>query len=193
MIDLDKAAKQDVKQIHYANLWEMVNYCENTNDCRRVLQLQYLGEVFDSRHCNNSGAKCDNCCKGKQEQKDITEFARKLVNMVARLAMRGKFMEKNFTVNHLVDILRESKNKKVTGSNWNTDPDYGSGKYSCKVQLFSEGHKNLCNLPHGFDIYLVKVKTMKIAQIFVAFSENLNFNKVIKNLCTDGKAVKGAH
>ena len=55
LIDLDKSAKQDVKQIHYANLWEMVNYCENTNDCRRVLQLQYLGEVFDSRHCNNSG------------------------------------------------------------------------------------------------------------------------------------------
>ena len=33
------------------------------------------------------------------------------------------------------------------------------------------------NLPHGFDIYLVNVKTMrKIAQIFVAFSEKLNFS-----------------
>ena len=32
------------------------------------------------------------------------------------------------------------------------------------------------NLPPGFDIYLVNVKTMrKIAQIFVAFSEKLNF------------------
>ena len=33
------------------------------------------------------------------------------------------------------------------------------------------------NLPHGFDmIYLVNVKTMrKIAQVFVAFSEKLNF------------------
>ena len=32
------------------------------------------------------------------------------------------------------------------------------------------------NLPHGFDIYLVNVKTIrKIAQIFVAFSEKLNF------------------
>ena len=39
-----------------------------------------------------------------------------------------------------------------------------------KVQLFWEGHKNLRNLPHGFDIYLVNIKTMrKIAQIFVAF------------------------
>ena len=46
----------------------------------------------------------------------------------------------------------------------------------CKVQIFWEGHKNLRNLPRGFDIYLVNVKTMrKIAQIFMAFSEKLNF------------------
>ena len=32
------------------------------------------------------------------------------------------------------------------------------------------------NLPYGFDIYLVNVKTIRqIAQIFVAFSEKLNF------------------
>ena len=47
-----------------------------------------------------------------------------------------------------------------------------------KVQLFWEGYKNLRNLPHGFDIYLVNVQTMeKIAQIFVAFSEKLNFTQ----------------
>ena len=48
-----------------------------------------------------------------------------------------------------------------------------------KVQLFWEGHKNLHNLLHGFEIYLVNVKTMrKIAQIFVTFSEKLNFTPV---------------
>ena len=46
-----------------------------------------------------------------------------------------------------------------------------------KVQLFWEGHKNLLNLPHGLDVYKAIVKTLrKIAQIFVAFSEKLNFN-----------------
>ena len=39
-----------------------------------------------------------------------------------------------------------------------------------KVQLFWEGFKNLRNLSHGFDIY-------KIVQIFVAFSEKLNFKQ----------------
>ena len=45
-----------------------------------------------------------------------------------------------------------------------------------KVQLFWEGHKNVRNRPYGFEIYLVNVKTIRtIAQIFVAFSEKLNF------------------
>ena len=105
----------------------MVNYCENTHDCRRVLQLQYLGEVFDSRHCKSSVATCDNCRKGKPEVKDITDFARNLVAMVARIAMRPKFCEKNFTVNHLVDILRGSKNKKLLSSGWDSDPGYKAG------------------------------------------------------------------
>ena len=36
------------------------------------------------------------------------------------------------------------------------------------------------NLPHGFDIYLVNVKTIRqIAQIFVAFSEKLNFTIIL--------------
>ena len=48
--------------------------------------------------------------------------------MVERLAMRWSYPEKNFKVNNLVDILRESKNKKVLGSNWNEDPAYGLGK-----------------------------------------------------------------
>ena len=45
-----------------------------------------------------------------------------------------------------------------------------------KVQLFSEGHKNMCNLLHGMAVDQVNVQTMKkIMQIFVAFPEKLNF------------------
>ena len=50
-----------------------------------------------------------------------------------------------------------------------------------KVKFLWEGHKNVCNRPFGFEIYLVNVKTLRtIAQIFAAFSEKLNFNQ--KNL-----------
>ena len=52
----------------------------------------------------------------------------------------------------------------------------------CKDQLFWEGHKNLLNLPHGLNVCLVNVQTMrKIVQIFVSFSEKLNFNVVDLN------------
>ena len=45
-----------------------------------------------------------------------------------------------------------------------------------KLQLFWEGHEYLRDLPYGFDTYLINVETIrKIAQMFVAFSEKLNF------------------
>ena len=56
-----------------------------------------------------------------------------------------------------------------------------------KVQLFWEDHKNVRNRPYGFEIYLVNVKTIRtIAQIFVAFSEKLNFKwklRIWNNFC----------
>ena len=45
--------------------------------------------------------------------------------------------------------------------------------FGSEVQLFWEGYKNLRNLPHGLDIYFQTIR--KIAQIFEAFSEKLNF------------------
>ena len=46
------------------------------------------------------------------------------------------------------------------------------------------------NRPYGFDIYLVNLKTMRmIAQIFVAFSEKLNFKTIAKNF--DGFSISG--
>ena len=45
-----------------------------------------------------------------------------------------------------------------------------------KVQLFWEGHKNLRTLPHGFGHLLSRRPNQrKIAQIFVASTEKLNF------------------
>ena len=53
--------------------------------------------------------------------------------------------------------------------------------FGFKVQLFWESHNNLRNLPHGFEIYLSSKRRNhnQIPQIFVAFSEKLNFIKTI--------------
>ena len=46
---------------------------------------------------------------------------------------------------------------------------------------FTEKATKICAIVlHGFEIYIVNVKTMRmIAQIFVAFSEKQNFTKVL--------------
>ena len=78
---------------------------------------------------------------------------------------------------------------------WNHFVIYHKLNVSRKLKCsFSEKATKICAfLPHGFDIYLVNVKTMrKIVQIFVAFSEKLNFkvpevpvevflNRIVKN------------
>ena len=56
-----------------------------------------------------------------------------------------------------------------------------------KVQLFWEGHKNVRNRPHGFDVYKVNFKTIRtISHIFVAFSEKLNFNRWLPTRISTG-------
>ena len=60
---------------------------------------------------------------------------------------------------------------------------FNQSVFNTKVQLFWEGHKNGRNRPHGFEIYLVMVKTMwTIAQIFVAFSKKLNFTSLFREV-----------
>ena len=61
LIDMGEGDKKS-KETHYDNLWQMVRYCENISDCRRMQQLQYFGEVFDTTKCGEMRlAKCDNC------------------------------------------------------------------------------------------------------------------------------------
>ena len=53
------------------------------------------------------------------------------------------------------------------------------------------------NRPYGFEIYLVNVKTIRtIAQIFVAFSEKLNFTKtfdILANIVNEYQIVSFLH
>ena len=79
-----------------------------------------------------------------------------------------KIRPKYYNYDHKKTDMYTSSLKRLTKSGGAIEND--------KVHFFWEDHKKLRSLPQGFDIYLVNVKTMsKIAQIFVAFSEKLNF------------------
>ena len=61
LIDMSEGDRQS-KETHYENLNQMVRYCENISDCRRMQQLQYFGEAFDTSKCGEMRQTlCDNC------------------------------------------------------------------------------------------------------------------------------------
>ena len=63
-----------------------------------------------------------------------------------------------------------------------TDTDCPHCIFYLKVHIFWEGHKNLAHLPLIIWDYILgnAKKQWKVGQIFVAFSEYLNFNQVSK-------------
>ena len=130
LIDMGEG-DNNAKKVHYDNLWNMVRYCENISDCRRVQQLQYFGEVFDSSKCGEMrNTRCDNCNMMEQssiEKIDITDIAKSVLTAVHRLSQSTRFAQRNFTLNHLVDIWRGGKAAKIINSGWNKDPLYGKG------------------------------------------------------------------
>ena len=107
----------DSKKTHFDNLWKMVRYCENVHECRRALQLEYFGEVFDVEKCAEvKAAACDNCiavASNRVEKTDITDIANLIVRAVNRLNMSSRYVQRNFTVKHLVEIWRGATNAKI--------------------------------------------------------------------------------
>lgn len=126
MIDKDKAANAAARQTHVANLWHMVNFCENRTDCRRAQVLHYFGENFDREFCKrNRRFACDNClAETRWVMTDVTEDAREVARCVETLHQRRT----NITANQLVDIFKGAANKKTKGQNFDSLPLHGRGK-----------------------------------------------------------------
>ncbi|KAG5456987.1 MAG: P-loop containing nucleoside triphosphate hydrolase protein, partial [Olpidium bornovanus] len=94
--------EQKERQRH--NLREVVTFCENQSDCRRVQLLGYFGETFDRRSCNRT---CDNCRSSiATVTRDMTEDARNLTNIVRAAASARE----KVTLPLVVDAWRGSSN-----------------------------------------------------------------------------------
>ena len=61
------------------------------------------------------------------EEVDITDLARPVLIAVQRLSQSSRSNQRNFTLNHLVDIWRGGKAAKIKLSGWDKDPLYGKG------------------------------------------------------------------
>jgi ATP-dependent DNA helicase RecQ len=111
------AALEEEQRIARQQLRQVLNYAEST-DCRRAIQLRYLGEAF-AAPC---GA-CDNCCEPRTLQ-DWSMEARQFMSGIARLAQRGQ----RFGAAQIIDILRGARSERVLSRGHDTLSVYGIGK-----------------------------------------------------------------
>ena len=108
------------QRIARQQLRQVVDYAQSLN-CRRTIQLVYFGERFGG-NCEN----CDNCCTPRSSE-DWTIEAQKFLSCVARAQER-------FGANHIIDILRGSRSKKVLANHHDRLSTYGIGQDRSKKE-----------------------------------------------------------
>lgn len=99
-IQIEEAIDDGYKQTGLDKLEFMYRYCVS-NNCRHKMIAGYFEDEIDS--CKTL---CDNCTKGEVEQVDVSVDAQKLLSAIYR-------SEQRFGLNHIIDILRGSKNQKL--------------------------------------------------------------------------------
>lgn len=115
------------KERQKENLRQMIMFCENRTECRRVLLLQYFGERFDPSVCRGT---CDVCklmqetggFDGTVKKVDVTEVAKEAVKLVQKLE------KDNVTLSYCVDILRGSKVQKIVSAGHDRLQEHGVAK-----------------------------------------------------------------
>jgi len=102
-------------------LYQMVSYCENNVDCRRVQLLHHFDEHFDPADC---GGRCDNCRSTLPGcTRDVTKEAQAILRIVRHIFQKDA---KKCRAQTIADVFRGSKSKNV--AEFVDLPDYNSGK-----------------------------------------------------------------
>ncbi|KAH3903529.1 ATP-dependent DNA helicase SGS1 SCDLUD_001170 [Saccharomycodes ludwigii] len=129
MIQKDKELDRDNKEKHLNKLQQVMQYCENTTDCRRKLVLSYFNENFDAKDCHK---RCDNCLNGahnETEERNVTDKAVNITKMI-------KEIEHNkVTLLYCQDIFKGSRNSKIVQAGHDNLEYHGMGKSMNKSDL----------------------------------------------------------
>ena len=121
MIDESEGSREQ-KERQRNMLRKMVQYCENTSDCRRAQVLAYFNESFPKDACN---AECDVCDSTTTfETRDVTEYAARAVKLVAQLSAHGN----KVTLLYCLDVFRGSRSSKITNNGDDQLDGFGAGE-----------------------------------------------------------------
>lgn len=129
MIQRDSELDREGKESHLAKLRQVVQYCENTSDCRRKQVLHYFNERFDPAHC---ARKCDNCLNNNSANAvihDVTAYAKDILQLVELL--QGD----KVTVLHCQDVFRGSNSTKIVRMGHHESPYHGGGRHLDKTYV----------------------------------------------------------
>lgn len=78
MIMVGEGSREQIER-QLSMLRNMIQYCEDQVDCRRVQVLAYFNEKFNKADCD---AQCDNCnSTSTYESKDFTAYASKAISL----------------------------------------------------------------------------------------------------------------
>lgn len=120
MIYQDKNLSHAIREHHKSLLIRVMQYCENSTDCRRKQVLQYFNEDFDPRFCR---MQCDNCRKMKDQvavRKDMTSQAKQIINVLDESSRNN-----SVTTQQLIDILIGRTSSKIKTCKFNTQSWFG--------------------------------------------------------------------
>jgi bloom syndrome protein len=116
----DSEGSYEQKERQRKMLQQMIRYCEERSECRRVQVLDYFGEKFAREDCQNT---CDNCKSDATfEDVDFTKYAQ------AALQVVKKVCKDDVTLLHCVDVVRGVSNSKVKSFGHSEISEFGFAK-----------------------------------------------------------------
>ena len=128
---------EEKEQINARKLLQQMTHYAESKECRRKIILKYFGEIYDKEKCNN----CDNCLTPKKTFNG-TEAALKFLACIYRIdesnSQYGRTI--SFGINHIVDIIKGTKNKKIKQFGHEKLSTYGIGS-----EFNKEGWKMIGN------------------------------------------------
>lgn len=109
--------EEEEKRVAKKHLQALVEYLETVR-CRRVPLMTYFGEEYpEGENCG----MCDNCLIRDEDRTDYTVEAQKYLSTIVRTG-------EMYGANHIADILRGSKAKKIVEAGHQNLSTYGIGK-----------------------------------------------------------------
>jgi bloom syndrome protein len=102
---------------------EVLKYCGNTTDCRRVQVLSFFSEVFDPADCHQSCDTCLNSEPGSFKAEDVSEDAKAAIRLVQ------DFRDQDITIVNAVACFMGWRNTAKSGKDIEGNAYHGVGKH----------------------------------------------------------------